>query len=627
MDTKLKEGKQKAQVAYNASKRLLDTRLAAPEKDFRLLSLAKSTLLKKWTDLENSHYELISKAESVSQDDLEKEEENWNDVFLKHEDLLAQVEEALDEIVPRSKETDNYKITLITKSGWFAWFGVKTVRIILVGDKGESEADSFRSIDSSNKKSFDTYEFLIDKADVGNIENIQMNIPEDDEKVVFFLEKIHVEKQGTVNEFPIFEWITNDTTATHIFTSNKTNLPQNESEFRRRARLLQVRVAKQSLNWSHAIAGLPGSAGFLKMDEVDTKYRPPLEQELVKKEKLALKTFSVNSDGFEKDETAESCWVYNWESDEEFGRQALNGAMPVLIKKIKSLPKNFPVASHVPDSSLQRGWSLEKEMEEGNIFLQDFEMLEGVRSVTKEGGSLAVPAALVLYYLTPSGDLVPLAIQLGQTPGSDCPIWTPADSDEDWLFAKMWVGSAIGQASQLFFHLSMCHFAMEVFAVAMLRCLPPAHPIHKLLKENFQFIVFVNTGGREIVLGGGLDSIYAVGSNGTLDLMKKHFSRSSFNKNVQQLQSKHPAELLLTHAGVDELIQSDFSIFVLVHFCKCRFCNHFLCCDIWVLGLQHAVHVFGEFCHLCHSDGAISIHIKDSEYLRQNFLRFSIRHN
>jgi len=203
--------------------------------------------------------------------------------------------------------------------------------------------------------------------------------------------------------------------------------------------------------------------------------------------------------------------------------------MPVLIKKIKSLPKNFPAASHVPDSSLQRGWSLEKEMEEGNIFLQDFEMLEGVRSVTKDGGSLAVPAALVLYYLTPSGDLVPLAIQLGQTPGSDCPIWTPADSVEDWLFAKMWVGSAIGQASQLFFHLSMCHFAMEVFAVAMLRCLPPAHPIHKLLKENFQFIVFVNTGGREIVLGGGLDSIYAVGSNGTLDLMKKHFSRMTFD--------------------------------------------------------------------------------------------------
>ena len=63
---------------------------------------------------------------------------------------------------------------------------------------------------------------------------------------------------------------------------------------------------------------------------------------------------------------------------------------------------------------------------------------------------------------------------------------------DDWLWAKMWVGSAIGQTSQLYYHLPMCHFAMEVFAVALLRCLPPSHPVHKLLKENFQFIVLVD---------------------------------------------------------------------------------------------------------------------------------------
>ena len=117
---------------------------------------------------------------------------------------------------------------------------------------------------------------------------------------------------------------------------------------------------------------------------------------------------------------------------------------------------------------------------------------------------------------------------------------------DDWLWAKMLVGSAIGQASQLYYHLPMCHFAMEVFAVALLRCLPPSHPVHKLLKENFQFIVLVNnhqhflffrihsifqvnTGGREIILGGGLDGVYAVGSMGTLDLIKKHFSRMTLD--------------------------------------------------------------------------------------------------
>ena len=67
-------------------------------------------------------------------------------------------------------------------------------------------------------------------------------------------------------------------------------------------------------------------------------------------------------------------------------------------------------------------------MEEGTIFLMDFEMLAGVSSVVKDGTRLEVPAAMVLFYLTPSEDFVPIAIQLGQNPGKNCPIWTPGDS-------------------------------------------------------------------------------------------------------------------------------------------------------------------------------------------------------
>jgi hypothetical protein len=184
---------------------------------------------------------------------------------------------------------------------------------------------------------------------------------------------------------------------------------------------------------------------------------------------------------------------------------------------IQSLPPNFPVIDAIPSHCLQRGWTLEKEMQEGNIYLQDYEMLDGVSTVMKDGVPLAVPSAMVLFYLRPSQDLVPIAIQLGQKPGYDCPIWTPGDtgwyslqsytqsmvifcSAEDWLWAKMWVGSAIGQASQLYFHLPMAHFCMEVFAVALLRCLPPAHPVHKILKENFQFIILVRTSANHVVL-------------------------------------------------------------------------------------------------------------------------------
>jgi hypothetical protein len=326
MDKNLLNAKQKATAAYNATKRLLNSRLNSSEKDYRLIALAKSTFVKKWNDLENCHYEYISKAQNLTADQLEVEEESWNQIFLDHEELLSLSDDSLGQMIPAQDKTNVYKVTLITKSGWFAWFGVKNISLILVGDKKESEGIHFRSVDGQNKKSMDTYEFEIENVDVGNIQNISMSIPENDEKVIFFLEKIIVEKNQSLTEFPIYEWITNDTSAIHIFTSNKTILPQNDTEYRKRARLLQTRVSKQSLNWSHAIGGLPGSSGFLKMDEVDAKYRPPLELDLIKKEKKPIQTFMVGTAEacLGKDKTEESVWASNRDSDEEFGRQALN---------------------------------------------------------------------------------------------------------------------------------------------------------------------------------------------------------------------------------------------------------------------------------------------------------------
>lgn len=51
-----------------------------------------------------------------------------------------------------------------------------------------------------------------------------------------------------------------------------------------------------------------------------------------------------------------------WMSDEEFGRQILNGVNPVVIRKCEELPKKFPVNEKMVQSSLCRGISLEEEM-------------------------------------------------------------------------------------------------------------------------------------------------------------------------------------------------------------------------------------------------------------------------
>ena len=52
-----------------------------------------------------------------------------------------------------------------------------------------------------------------------------------------------------------------------------------------------------------------------------------------------------------------------WTTDVEFGRQMLNGVNPVVIEKCTKLPSNFPVTNDMVKGFLNRGLTLEQEME------------------------------------------------------------------------------------------------------------------------------------------------------------------------------------------------------------------------------------------------------------------------
>ena len=52
-----------------------------------------------------------------------------------------------------------------------------------------------------------------------------------------------------------------------------------------------------------------------------------------------------------------------WTSDVEFGRQILNGVNPVVIRKCEALPAKFPVTDEMVRGSLNRGLSLQQEIE------------------------------------------------------------------------------------------------------------------------------------------------------------------------------------------------------------------------------------------------------------------------
>lgn len=80
------------------------------------------------------------------------------------------------------------------------------------------------------------------------------------------------------------------------------------------------------------------------------------------------------------------------------------------------------------------------------MYIVDYKMLEGIPD--REGTYSTQP--LGLFYVNASGDLVPIAIQFFQQPSDANPIWTPSDSQYDWLLAKMWLRSADSLVQQVF---------------------------------------------------------------------------------------------------------------------------------------------------------------------------------
>ena len=58
-------------------------------------------------------------------------------------------------------------------------------------------------------------------------------------------------------------------------------------------------------------------------------------------------------------------------------------------------------------------------------------------------------AQLGLFYVKGSGRIVPIAIQCHQEPSETNPIWTPNDSEMDWIYAKMWLKNADSQWHQV----------------------------------------------------------------------------------------------------------------------------------------------------------------------------------
>ncbi|XP_007547534.1 arachidonate 15-lipoxygenase B-like isoform X1 [Poecilia formosa] len=220
----------------------------------------------------------------------------------------------------------------------------------------------------------------------------------------------------------------------------------------------------------------------------------------------------------------------HWKEDDFFGYQFLNGTNPNVIKRCSKLPPNFPVTDEMVKPFLETGTTLEKEMEEGNTFLCDQKIMDGLPTRLKDGNPLHVAAGLCLFYKNPEGKLLPIAIQLYQQPSEQNPIFLPSDLETDWLLAKLFFRSSDLIQHQTLYHLLHTHYLAEVFTIATFRCLPTIHPLYKLLIPHFRYTLHINILVRKLLLSpGGALSESSLGVEGLMELMRRDLSQLTYS--------------------------------------------------------------------------------------------------
>ena len=134
----------------------------------------------------------------------------------------------------------------------------------------------------------------------------------------------------------------------------------------------------------------------------------------------------------------------------------------------------------VPDDAIVSkiaGTSLDSLHRSGRLFLASHSYQTRYKL---QAGRFAAACDAYFYLHPKTNDFLPLAIKTNV--GSNL-TYTPLDSDNDWLFAKMMFNSNDFLHSQIF-HLANSHAVAEIVYLAALRNLGARHPVRAFLDRS-----------------------------------------------------------------------------------------------------------------------------------------------
>ncbi|XP_037620543.1 hydroperoxide isomerase ALOXE3-like [Sebastes umbrosus] len=412
------------------------------------------------------------------------------------------------------------------------------VFIKLVGRDGKSEHTKLEG-GSSFARGAVSHFTVSCKDSIGKLVQIQLNkqhFPEFPEDSKWWPTKVVVKSpEGDTYKFTICRWI-NDSEV-YCFTEERVNIKSTvESEVNER-KWGKTYAVNDDYRWNDSeeeiphhlkaksFEELPHSAKFSYIKNAEFNYTA-----LTGLGSLLLELLSDSKESWtDIDDIKGIFWgkypdisdyvQKHWKEDAFFGYQYLNGVNPMMIRRCSALPKNFLVTDKAVSLSLT------DEMKKGNIFLCDYKSLDGLTPNTIHGKKQYLMAPLVLLHKTPDDKLMPIAIQLKQTPAADNPIFYPTDSEYDWLTAKIFVRGADFNEHELNVHLLRTHLLAEVFAVSLLRNVPEGHPLYKLLVHHTHYTLHINYLARNKLISeeGIIEQIAAAGG----DAMKEFLKRST----------------------------------------------------------------------------------------------------
>ncbi|CAL8131107.1 unnamed protein product [Prunus armeniaca] len=290
------------------------------------------------------------------------------------------------------------------------------------------------------------------------------------------------------------------------------------------------------------MSSFKGDKDFRVFGDIDSLYsegillKLGLQDELLKKLPLPnmVSKFQDYNQGILKYDTPKilSKDKLAWLRDDEFARQAVAGVNPSSIERLKVFP---PVSKLDPEiygpleSALKEehitpnihGMTVQQALDENKLYIVDYHdvYLPFLDRINALDGRKAY-ATRTLYFLTPTGALKPIAIELslpnsGPTSRSKRVLTPATDATSNWMWqlAKAHVCANDAGVHQLVHHWLRTHATLEPFILAAHRQLSAMHPIYKLLDPHMRYTLEINALARQILINadGVIESCFTPG--------------------------------------------------------------------------------------------------------------------